>query len=337
MAKWGLIGASTIAKEWVIGAIRAPNKSIVGEVVSVYSTNAERGETYARENGIARSVTSLDALLSDPEIDAVYISTTNELHRDQAIAAAKAGKHILCEKPLALTIGDAHEMLKAVREAGVVAGTNHHLRNAASHRAMRDAIAQGKIGKVLAARVFHAVYLPPHLQGWRIERSDAGGGVILDITVHDADTLRFVLGENPVEAVAFSQQGGLSGKGIEDGVMGALRFPSGAIAQFHDAFTTKYAETGFEVHGSEGSLIARNVMTQKPVGIVTLRDKDGERELPLDHKNLYETALLAFHEAMAGKGQPSATLVDGIWSLATGLAVADAAKTGKATAVHSGL
>lgn len=258
MAKWGLIGASTIAKEWVIGAIRATG----GEVVSVYSTNAARGETYARENGIARSVTSLDALLSDPEIDAVYISTTNELHRDQAIAAVKAGKHILCEKPLALTIGDAHQMLKAVREAGVVAGTNHHLRNAASHHAMRDAIAAGKIGKALGARVFHAVYLPPHLQGWRIERPDAGGGVILDITVHDADTLRFVLGENPVEAVAFSQQGGLSGAGLEDGVMGVLRFSSGAIAQFHDAFTTKYAETGFEVHGSEGSLIARNVMTQ---------------------------------------------------------------------------
>ncbi|MCG7675481.1 Gfo/Idh/MocA family oxidoreductase, partial [Brucella melitensis] len=238
MAKWGLIGASTIAKEWVIGAIRATG----GEVVSVYSTNAARGKTYADENGIARSVTSLDALLADPEIDAVYISTTNELHRDQAIAAAQAGKHILCEKPLALTIGDAHEMLKAARAAGVVAGTNHHLRNAASHRAMRDAVAEGRIGKVLGARVFHAVYLPPHLQGWRIERPDAGGGVVLDITVHDADTLRFVLGENPVEAVAFSQQGGLSGEGLEDGVMGVLRFPSGAIAQFHDAFTAKYAE-----------------------------------------------------------------------------------------------
>lgn len=333
MAKWGLIGASTIAKEWVIGAIRATG----GEVVSVYSTNAARGETYARENGIARSVTSLDALLADPEIEAVYISTTNELHRDQAIAAAKAGKHILCEKPLALTIGDAHAMLKAVREAGVVAGTNHHLRNAASHRAMRDAIAEGRIGKVLGARVFHAVYLPPHLQGWRIERPDAGGGVILDITVHDVDTLRFVLGENPVEALAFSQQGGLSGAGLEDGVMGVLRFSTGAIAQFHDAFTAKYAETGFEVHGSEGSLVARNVMTQKPVGTVLLRDQNGEHELPLDQKNLYETALQAFHNAIAGKGQPSATLEDGIWSLATGLAVAEAAKTGKATAVQSGI
>ena len=333
MTRWGLIGASTIAKEWVIGAIRATG----GEVVSLYSTNAERGENYARENGIARAETSLEALLADGEIDAVYISTTNELHRDQAIAAAKAGKHILCEKPLALTLTDAHAMLKAVREAGVVAGTNHHLRNAASHHAMRDAVASGKIGKVLGARVFHAVYLPPHLQGWRIERPDAGGGVILDITVHDADTLRFVLGENPVEAVAFSQQGGLSGEGLEDGVMGVLRFPSGAIAQFHDAFTTKYAETGFEVHGSEGSLIARNVMTQKPVGTVVLRDKHGEHELPLDHKNLYEIALRAFHNAIAGKGQPSATLADGIWSLATGLAVAEAAKTGKATAVQSGL
>ncbi|KMK89805.1 fructose reductase [Brucella abortus] len=332
MAKWGLIGASTIAKEWVIGAIRATG----GEVVSVYSTNAARGKTYADENGIARSVTSLDALLADPEIDAVYISTTNELHRDKAIAAAQAGKHILCEKPLALTIGDAHEMLKAARAAGVVAGTNHHLRNAASHRAMRDAVAEGRIGKVLGARVFHAVYLPPHLQGWRIERPDAGGGVVLDITVHDADTLRFVLGENPVEAVAFSQQGGLSGEGLEDGVMGVLRFPSGAIAQFHDAFTAKYAER-FGLHGSEGSLIARNVMTQKPVGTVILRDKDGEHELPLDHKNLYETALQAFHDAIAGRGQPSATLEDGIWSLATGLAVLEVAKTGKATAVHSGL
>jgi len=119
--------------------------------------------------------------------------------------------------------------------------------------------------------------------------------------------------------------------------MGVLRFPSGAIAQFHDGFTTKYAETGFEVHGSEGSLIARNVMTQKPVGTVILRDQNGEHELPLDHKNLYETALHSFHDAIAGKGHPSATLEDGIWSLATGLAVAEAAKTGKATAVQSGL
>lgn len=328
--KWGLIGASTIAKEWVIGAIRASG----GEVVSVMSTDIDRGRAYGSENHIPEAVSSLDQLLGDPGIDAVYISTTNELHRDQAIAAARAGKHVLCEKPLALSLSDAHAMADAARVAGVVMGTNHHLRNAASHRAMRAAIQEGRIGKVLSARVFHAVYLPPHLQGWRLDRPDAGGGVILDITVHDADTLRFVLGEDPVEVVAMTHSGGMGQNGLEDAVMGVMRFRSGVLAQFHDGFTTKYAETGFEVHGSEGSLIGRNVMTQKAIGSVTLRDASGERELPLDGINLYETALRAFHAAITGNGTPSATAKDGIWSLATGLAVVEAARTGRTVKVE---
>ncbi|MGV8939433.1 MAG: Gfo/Idh/MocA family protein [Allorhizobium sp.] len=330
MVRWGLIGASTIAREWVIGAIRANG----GEVVSVMSTDVRRGEIYAGENGIPRSVTDLDELLGDDGIDAVYISTTNELHRNQAIAAAKAGKHVLCEKPLALTLADAHAMVKAAEEAGVVLATNHHLRNAGSHRAMRQAIESGAIGRPLSARVFHAVYLPLHLQGWRLDRPEAGGGVVLDITVHDADTLRFVLGDDPVEAVAFSQSGGMGQQGLEDAVMGVLRFKSGLIAQFHDGFTTKFAETGFEVHGTDGSLIGRNVMTQKPIGSVTLRDGSGERQLPLDTNNLYEKAIEKFHDATAGRGKPSATGEDGIWSLATGLAVARSAATGSAVKIE---
>ena len=331
--RWGLIGASTIAREWVIGAIRAAG----GEVASVMSSSGERARAYAAENRIGKAVSDLDALLSDPDIDAVYISTTNELHRDQAIAAARAGKHVLCEKPLALSLEDAHAMAKAASTAGVVLATNHHLRNAATHTAMRDAIASGKIGRPLSARVFHAVYLPPHLQGWRLDKPSAGGGVILDITVHDTDTLRFVLGENPVEVIALSQSGGMGKEGLEDAVMGVMRFESGVIAQFHDGFTTKYAETGFEVHGTEGSLIGRNVMTQRPVGTVVLRNASGEQQLPSEARNLYETALEAFHVAIAGKGRPAATAEDGIWSLATGLAVAEAARTGAAVKVKTEL
>lgn len=333
MIRWGLIGASTIAREWVIGAIRASG----GEAVSVMSSSAERGAAYAAENGIAKAVTSVDELVGDPDIHAVYISTTNDLHHDQALAAIRAGKHVLCEKPLAMNLNDACEMVLTACEAGVVIGTNHHLRNAASHRAMRDAIAAGRIGRPIAARVFHAVYLPPHLQGWRLDRPEAGGGVILDITVHDADTLRFVLDDDPIEAVAISHSAGLSKEGLEDGVMGVLRFRSGVIAQFHDAFTTKYAETGLEVHGTDGSLIGRNVMTQRPVGTVMLRNEEGEIELPLDHRNLYETALEAFHNAIEGNGRPSATGEDGVWSLATGLAVVKAAATGMAVQIETGL
>ncbi len=331
--RWGLVGASTIAREWVINAIRGAG----GDVVNVMSSNAERGAAFAKENGIGRSTDNLTSLLSDSDVDAVYISTTNELHRDQAIAAANAGKHVLCEKPLAMSVEDAKAMMAAADQAGVVLATNHHLRNASTHAAMREAIASGQIGRPLAARVFHAVYLPPHLQGWRLERPDAGGGVILDITVHDTDTLRFILASNPVEVTAFAQEGGMGKAGIEDGVMGVMRFENGVIAQFHDAFTAKYAETGLEIHGTEGSLIARNVMTQRPVGTVTLKNASGERVLPTTDKNLYQTALEAFHRAVAGNGQPAATAEDGIWSLATGLAVVESAATGKAVKIQTGL
>lgn len=333
MIRWGLIGASTIAREWVIGAIRAAG----GEVVSVMSSSAERGKAYAAENGIAKAVTSVDDLVGDPDVDAVYISTTNELHHGQALAAIRAGKHVLCEKPLAMNLNDGCEMVLKACEAGVVLGTNHHLRNAATHRAMREAIAAGRIGRPIAARVFHAVYLPPHLQGWRLDKPEAGGGVILDITVHDADTLRFVLNDDPIEAVAISHSAGMGKEGLEDGVMGVLRFRSGVIAQFHDAFTTKFAETGLEVHGTAGSLIGRNVMTQRPVGTVVLRNEEGESELPLDHRNLYETAIAAFHSAIGGNGRPSASGEDGVWSLATGLAVVKAAATGGAVEIETGL
>lgn len=333
MTSWGLVGASTIAREWVIGAIRANG----GEVVSVMSTSGERGGAYARDHGIDKCVTTLEDLVADPAIDAVYISTTNELHRDQAIAAAQAGKHVLCEKPLALTVADAVAMRDAAREAGVVLATNHHLRNAASHRAMRDAIAEGRIGKPLAARIFHAVYLPEHLQGWRLTRPDAGGGVILDITVHDIDTLRFILGADPVEAVAMAQSGGMSMAGLEDGAMSVLRFSNGVIAQCHDAFTARYARTGLEVHGTEGSLIATDVMTQKPIGEVILRNEAGEQRLELDSVNLYERTIAAFHAAIEGEGQPSATADDGIWSLAAGIAVLEAAQSGKTVKIAPGV
>lgn len=327
---WALIGASTIAREWMIDAIRQQPD---GEVRAVVSSKAERGRQYAAEQGIPASYDTVEAALADPTVDAVYISTTNEHHFSQTLAAAAAGKHVLCEKPLALTLDEARRMVEACRQAGVVMGTNHHLRNAASHRKLRELIQAGAIGKPLFARVFHAVYLPPHLQGWRITQPGAGGGVILDITVHDADTLRFVLDAEPVSAVAMSTGGTMAANALEDGVMAVLQFDNGVMTQLHDAFTSRFAGTGLEVHGTEGSLFARDVMTQRPVGQIVLRAAQGEREIPLEHENLYVRSLRAFHVAIRGEGQPAASGEDGVKSLATALAVLEASRTGQRTAV----
>ena len=274
MLKWGLIGASTIGREWMVAAIGAQPDSTVAVVAS---SSAERARRYADELGIPRAYPSVADLLAEPAIDAVYISTTNEWHEPHVLAAIAAGKHVLCEKPLALSLDSAQRMVEASTAAGVVLGTNHHLRNAATHRKICELIQSGAIGRPLAARVFHAVYLPPHLQTWRIDRPDAGGGVILDITVHDVDTLRFALGDEVAEVTAMTANQGMGRAGLEDAVMGVMRFRNGVIAQFHDAFTAPHASTGVEVHGTEGSLYGRDVMTQRPVGTVTCDGRETKR------------------------------------------------------------
>ena len=203
--KWALIGASRIAAGHMIKAFRAQPG---GAVTAVLSADAQRGAAYAETHGIDRSFDDLDTMLAEADCDAVYISTTNEKHFEQALAAIAAGKHVLCEKPLAMTVADAVRMVRAAEEAGVVFATNHHLRNAGSHLAIRELVASGRLGRILSVRVFHAVSLPQALRGWRISDAAAGGGVIPDITVHDADTVRFHLDEDPVEVVAQMTAGG---------------------------------------------------------------------------------------------------------------------------------
>ncbi len=329
---WGLIGASTIASEHMMAAIRAQRGHAV---VAVTSSSAARAEHYAAMHGIASAYDNAAKLLADPAVHVAYISTTNELHRDQVIAAAAAGKHVLCEKPLALNLPDAESMVRACAEAGVVMATNHHLRNAATHMKIRELVQGGAIGQALFARVFHAVYLPPHLQGWRIDKPAAGGGVILDISVHDADTLRFILDAEPVEAIGISQAASLARAGLEDGAMAVLRFDNGLVAQLHDAFTVPFAGTGIEIHGDKGSVFGRNVMTQQPVGEVLLRDARGERIVAVEHENLYVRGVARFCAAIRGEGTPAASGLDGVRSLATALAIAEACRTGRSVRVTS--
>jgi 1,5-anhydro-D-fructose reductase (1,5-anhydro-D-mannitol-forming) len=330
--KWALIGASTIAAQYMIGAVRAQNG---GEIVRVVSGTATRGADYAREHGIPKSGTDLAEALADPAVEAVYISTTNEKHLSQALAAIAAGKHVLCEKPLAMSLADATAMVVAAEKAGVAFATNHHLRCSGSHRTVRDLIASGRIGKVLSLRIFHAVHLPENLQGWRINSAEAGGGVIPDITVHDADVTRFLLGEDPVTVVAQMIASGM-GQGVEDSAMSVWSMPSGAMVMSHESFTHPFAGSGFEVHGTEGSIFARGVMTQKPVGEIELVTKAGRENVSYPAHDLYAQGVSEFVAATQGKGQPAATGWDGVKSLAVALTVREAAATGKRLTVNYG-
>jgi 1,5-anhydro-D-fructose reductase (1,5-anhydro-D-mannitol-forming) len=326
--RWALLGASTIAAEHMIGALKAAGQ----DLAVVQSATLPRATDFARAHGIDAATTQLDAVCADPQIQAVYISSTNEKHHAQAMAAIAAGKHVLCEKPLALTVLEAAEMVGAARAAGVTFATNHHLRCSGSHRTVRDLIRAGRIGRVLSLRLFHAVHLPPHLQGWRIDNAQAGGGVIPDITVHDADVARFLLDETPVSVVAQAATSGM-GQGVEDSVMSVWTMPSGAMVMSHESFTHPFAGSGLEVHGDQGSIFARGVMTQQPVGEIDLVTAQGREVVPFPKHNLYLQGVTDFLDAVAGQGDPAATGEDGIASLAVALAVREAARTGQSQLV----
>lgn len=321
---WGFIGASTIAREHMVAAVRAQPAH---EVIGIASGSPDRAKAFATELGIARAYNDVASLLADPAVQSVYISSVNEQHCEQALAAIAAGKNVLCEKPLATRAEDALRMIEAARDAGVVFATNHHLRNAASHRKIRELIRGGAIGRPLYARIFHAIYLRPLVQGWRITEP-VGGGVILDIGVHAVDVLRFALDAEPMEVVGLTQQGPLSRNGVADGVMAVVRMDNGVLAQVHAAYTVPYAGTGFEIHGDKGSIVGSGLMTVQPAGEVRLRDADGERLVPLEHEGLYSTGVRHFCEAVAGHGQVAASGFDGLRSLQVALALAEACADG---------
>ena len=331
---WGIIGASTIARQYMIRAINAQSDS---RVVALLSSSIERARKLAEPFDIPRTYDNLDAFLNDADIDVVYVSSTNERHKADTIASATASKHVLCEKPLALTLSDASDMIRACQEANVVMGTNHHLRHAVTHRKLYELVQSGAVGTPLAARVFHAVSLPRHLQTWRINRPEAGAGVILDITVHDTDTLRFILNDDVHEVTALMATQGMGTGPVEDAVMGVMRFESGLLAQFHDAFTIGHAGTGLQIHGTEGSLFAKDVMTQQPIGQLYLQRGHDQVQIPLpDAEDLYTRAVGRFNRAVDGDGPPSASAEDGYRSLAVALAVREAATTGQTVKVLYG-
>ncbi len=327
---WGFIGASTIASEHMIAAVRAQAGH---DVVALSSGDAVRARSFAQDHGIRAAYGDVPSLLLDPAVQVIYISSTNDRHAEQALAAIDAGKHVLCEKPLSTSLAQARRMVESAQAAGVLFATNHHLRNAATHRKMREVVQGGLIGRPLFARIAHAIYLREKVQGWRIEHPEAGGGVILDIATHGVDTLRFVLGTEPVEAVGMSQRGTLSRNGVEDGAMAVLRMSDGVLAQIHTAYTVGHATTGLEVHGECGSVQATDCMTTRAAGDVTLRTAEGTRQLDLMHESLYAAGVRRFCEALEGNGEPAASGIDGVRSLEAALAIAQACKTGRAVPI----
>jgi predicted dehydrogenase len=225
----GILGAANIARSFVAGV--KPSKRVT--VSAVASRDADRARAFAREFAIARHFGSYEALLADREIDAVYIPLPNSLHAEWSIRAARAGKHVLCEKPLSATAGEARAMFDAARQHGVHLVEGYPYRAQPQTLKLRELLDAGVIGDV---RLIQASFGFTLGAGENIRLSpQLAGGALMDIGTYPVSLVRMIAKARPSRVHAVAQW---TGGGVDRALAATLQFESGLFAQITCSFGT---------------------------------------------------------------------------------------------------
>lgn len=265
MIRWGVIGSTGIARRRTIpeGITKASNATLV----SVYSPEAQANRDVARQFG-AKAAGSVGELLG-AEVDAVYISSPPATHVEHAIACARAGKHVLCEKPLALDVAGAERVVRACADAGVTLGAALMMRFHAQHRAALQCIREGRLGKPVLGRAQLSCWYPPIPGAWRQNPAEGGGGSLMDMGGHCLDLLEMFFGH--VTVVSCMTNRTVHGYEVEDSAVVTAQFANGALGVVDAFFCIPDAASKnvLELYGSKGSILARGTIGQGDAGEMT--------------------------------------------------------------------
>jgi predicted dehydrogenase len=270
--KWGVIGSGGIARRRTIpeGILKAKN----AELSLVFDINEQVNAEVAKEFG-AMQADNIEAVL-DANIDAVYIATPAYLHHDQARACANAGKHILCEKPLGMTVAQAEEMIETCENTGSKLGCAFMMRFVAQHAEALKFINDGKLGKPAYARAQLSCWYPPIEGAWRQEIATGGGGSLLDMGGHCIDLLEMFFGR--ISRVSCFINNTIHDYKSEDSAAALLFFENGALATVDTFFCIpdKSSRNALELYGSRGSILAKGTIGQGPAGeMIAFLEREG--------------------------------------------------------------
>jgi predicted dehydrogenase len=248
--RWGIVGCGNVTE---VKSGPALYKARGSRLVAVMRRNGDLAADYARRHGVLRWYDDGQALIDDPEINAVYVATPPSTHRHYTLLAAQAGKPVYVEKPMARTHDECQDMIRACREAGVPLYVAYYRRALPRFRKIVDLIDGGAIGEVRFVNVVLYQTLPRDLTGmWRVVPEIAGAGIFLDLASHTLDFLDQALGPiQDVVGLASNQAGAYK---AEDVVTGAWRFASGVHGTGTWCFAAYRREDSVEIVGSAGAL-----------------------------------------------------------------------------------
>ena len=345
IVQWGVIGAGGIADRRTIpeGLVPATN----AELAAVCDTQPDRATAVAAKYSV-EAYESCEAILASDDVQAVYIASPTQFHRDHILAAARAGKHVLCEKPLARTVAQCEEVVQACADAGVKLGVNFMMRFHACHRRLAEMVARGELGTLVFGRAELTCWYPPIPGAFRQDPALGGGGALADMGNHCIDVLEMFFGRT-VEVSA--KIGNLvQDYASEDTAVCLLRFESGAVGVIDALFNVPdaAARNALEVYGSKGSVVSFGTIGQDSGGELRavlekgdqaydasqVRDAASPEEtIRPEPTNIYRAHIEAFSRAILTDTPPPIPGEAGLWNHGVVETCYEAARAGRAVSL----
>jgi predicted dehydrogenase len=299
--RWGILGCARITRRGLVPGIRA---SVTGTLTALASRDPAKARAWADEFGVSRPYGSYDALLDDPEVDAVYIPLPNELHKPLVFASADAGKHVLCEKPLALSAREAREMVDHCRARGVVLTEAFMWRHQPRTAALRRLVDEGRIGDLRLVR--SSFSFPIEAGDWRLDPA-RGGGALWDVGCYGVNTARLYAGSEPVAVRSMARFGPT---GVDLSLTAELRFKGDVLGLLDCSFEQPF-RCAYELVGTRGVIEVPDAYLPPDQPRARLKAGGAVEELAFPGTDQYAEMVDAFALAVA-VGVPSDPAEDGL-------------------------
>ena len=339
---WAIISTGRHPEIKIAPAIAAASN---GNLVAVYSRDMGRAETFAEQHGAQAAYNDLDSLLADSRVDAAFVSSPNSVHAKHGIAAARAGKHLMVEKPMTTTLEDAAALVKACRDKGVKLGVGFELRHHPGHIFVREQIAKGTLGKITLAnaqwgfgvRGEDAPAPRTGLREWWGQPDLIGGAAAMMGTgVHAVDLLRFLLGQEVIEVSAITD-GQTQAQPLETMATATLRFDGGTLATVCCGRSLPDSLNDFTLYGINGRASGRATLWEAQQGRVSIDSGslNQTQVYPSRFLGNFTSQMEEFAQAVEDGREPAAAGMDGLRVVEITLAMIQSAREGRTVKVNS--